>query len=173
MEAEEAVKIDCRVFSVLRTWNRNRRAHGIVRLLTVWNDDVQSVGCAALKEHHQSLLAVAECAVNSVSRPSKKTWDNSGTNQSHGAALHEYPSCNCHFGSSVLRRLTSLKFRRTQNQSCNQRQVWTAGLCKIAFCRHLRILYLLQHSFVGCRRNIISKECSFHQRDCARRIIGH
>src|SRR5215831_10225610 len=52
MEAKESVEID-----YVLAWNVNARPHRVILFLAVRDDDVESVGCAALKDNHQALGA--------------------------------------------------------------------------------------------------------------------
>jgi len=58
MQSEESIEIDHRLI-VRAAWrgNGNRRAHAIVIGLGERHHDVQTVGGAALKQHHQLFLA--------------------------------------------------------------------------------------------------------------------
>src|SRR5260370_17516094 len=57
MQSEEAVEIDSRIgCATARLRNRDRGPHAVIVRLRKRNDDVQPVGRAALKQHHQLLL---------------------------------------------------------------------------------------------------------------------
>src|SRR5438552_13654373 len=63
MQAEEAVQIEHRA-----SRDVNGRAHRVIGLLAVWNDNIEAVGCAALENNHESLGPITgfECAVSSA-----------------------------------------------------------------------------------------------------------
>src|SRR6185437_5294661 len=100
MQSEESIEIDGRELSRRRTRNSNRRTHGVVRLLAVRHDDVQTVRCAALKKHHQALLS-RYGSRRSIDRPGEEARDRRGSHQRHCATLQECSSRDCHIYSSL------------------------------------------------------------------------
>src|SRR5947207_14880375 len=57
MQTEKSVKVDRRIHAAtLGLWNRNGRTHTVIIRLAKRHDDIQAVGRAALKQHHELLL---------------------------------------------------------------------------------------------------------------------
>src|SRR6266576_4706348 len=57
MQTEKSVKVDRRIrAATLGLWNRNGRTHTVIIRLAKRHDDIQAVGRAALKQHHELLL---------------------------------------------------------------------------------------------------------------------
>src|SRR5512141_3111564 len=96
MQPEESVEVDCAVTRAERAacsdWSRDRdaRTEGVVRSLTVWNHDVQSVCCTALKEADESLPLRCRRKLHPERRAPEKAWTQSHRDEGEPAGFYEY-----------------------------------------------------------------------------------
>ncbi len=83
MQAEEAIEIEHRFLG-----NIDAGSHGVVLRLAVRDDDVESIGGAALEDHDQALGTVA-ILCGSENRASQETRDRGGADDGEGAISEE------------------------------------------------------------------------------------
>src|SRR5437764_15478778 len=96
MQAKETIQIDS---ALAAPWTRNRDAgaHGIVSLLAMRNHNVQSIGCSALKQHHQTLFPRSHTSsLRRVDRAGQKAGNYAGSHYGQSAALQKYSASNRH-----------------------------------------------------------------------------
>src|SRR5215467_771473 len=84
MQAEESVEIDH-----ILARNIDARPHGVILFLAVRDDDVESVGCAALEDDDQAFWG---CSVFDGSKRGtpEEAWYGGGTDHSESAVAEEY-----------------------------------------------------------------------------------
>src|SRR5262249_59316572 len=89
MQAEESVEIDH-----ILARNIDARPHRVILFLAVRDDDVESVGCAALKDNHQALGASsafdgAERSARQEARHGRcADYGESGVSKEHAQGWH-------------------------------------------------------------------------------------
>src|SRR5215467_5847809 len=83
MQAEESVEIDYALAG-----NVDARAHGVILLLAVGDDHVQSVGSAALKDDDQAFWA--SCVFDGAERGAcEEAWHGGGADHGDSAVVKE------------------------------------------------------------------------------------
>ena len=89
VQAEESVEIE----NVMAR-NIDRGTHGVIRSLAVGDNDVEAVGCAALKYDDQPLVLILR--VGGISGTSEKAWDGRGADNGHGTIAKKYATGDGH-----------------------------------------------------------------------------
>jgi hypothetical protein len=69
--------------------------HVVIRLLTVWHNDVQSIGGASLKENDQALCARSS-SFRSINSACEKAGNHAGANDGQRAIFQENSASNRH-----------------------------------------------------------------------------
>src|ERR1700676_4167804 len=104
MQSEKAVEVE---HGFMR--NINVRAHCVVLLLAVWDNNIQAICGPSLENYHQAFVLGVRtyCSPGSASqeaRHSRRAHDGKS------AIAKEYPACNSH--KSSAQQLSLLKLRR-------------------------------------------------------------
>src|SRR5271157_5929894 len=96
MQTEDTVEVD-RCIRATGTRNIDSGTHLVIRILTVRDDDVQSISSAALKEDDETLASAGGCVCGLREYSAgQERGDDAGPHHGHGAALHECSAGNGH-----------------------------------------------------------------------------
>src|SRR5439155_7616182 len=90
MQAEEAVQIEHRA-----SRDVDGRAHRVIGLLAVRNDNIEAVGCAALENNHESLVPITGFE-RAVSSACEECRDGGSTRDRERTISQEYPPGDSH-----------------------------------------------------------------------------
>src|SRR6202049_1258147 len=93
MQSEKAIEVQ---HGVMR--NINVRAHCVVLLLAVWDNNIQAICGPSLENYHQAfVLGVRTCC--SQGSTSQEARHSRRAHDGKSAIAKEYPTCNSHKGS--------------------------------------------------------------------------
>src|SRR5256885_3726565 len=133
MEPKESVQINGRIVCA-PSWlrDRNRRTQAVVIRLTKWNNNVESVGGAALKQNNGLLFSCGRwrgrnCALQESGHRAKTNHRDAALLQEISPRKFQLPhalaTSIAHASLQKLPKLAALKFRRAQHQTRHHTQV--------------------------------------------------
>src|SRR5258708_4399015 len=90
VKPEKAVEVDH-----ILSRDGDCRTHRGVRGFCMRDDDIQTIGCAALEDHDHTLFAAGEI-LSSESSTRQEAWYRGHAHHRHGSIPHEYSTCDAH-----------------------------------------------------------------------------
>src|ERR1700676_1331389 len=100
MQSEKSIQINHRIAR-----NVDRRTHCVIRLFGMWDNDIQSIGGAALEDHDQPLVLDAE-RLHGIRGASQKSGNGGGSDNRDSAVTNKYATSDWHKISSWLLALS-------------------------------------------------------------------